>query len=35
MNPRWAPNEVIQRARTARLMQTSLWLDSKDVVALI
>jgi hypothetical protein len=34
-NPPWAPNELIQRLQKSALVQTSLWLSTEDVVALI
>jgi predicted nucleic acid-binding protein len=34
-NPPWVPNELVQRLQKAGLLQTSLWLNTKDVVALI
>lgn len=34
-NPPWAPNELIQRLQKSGLVQTSLWLSTEDVVALI
>ena len=34
-NPPWAPNELVQRLQNGGLVQTSLWLNTKDVVALI
>jgi hypothetical protein len=34
-NPPWAPNELIQRLQKSGLVQTSLWLNTEDVVALI
>ena len=34
-NPPWAPIELIQRLQRSGLVQTSLWLSTEDVVALI
>lgn len=34
-NPPWTSSELVQRLQTAGLVQSSLWLNSKDVVALI
>jgi predicted nucleic acid-binding protein len=34
-NPPWAPIELIQRLQRNGLVQTSLWLSTEDVVALI
>jgi PIN domain len=34
-NPPWASSELVQRLQKAGLLQTSLWLNTKDVVALI
>jgi predicted nucleic acid-binding protein len=34
-NPPWTPSELAQRLQTSGLVQTSLWLNTKDVVALI
>jgi PIN domain len=34
-NPPWETSELIQRLRDAGLVQTSLWLNSQDVAALV
>jgi hypothetical protein len=34
-NPPWAPSELIQRLQKSGLVQTSAWLSTEDVVALI
>ena len=34
-NPPWAPRELIQRLQKSGLVQTSRWLSTEDVVALI
>lgn len=34
-NPPWAPSELVQRLQRSGLVQTSLWLNTEDVVALI
>jgi hypothetical protein len=34
-NPPWTPSELVQRLQRGGLIQTSQWLNSKDVVALI
>jgi hypothetical protein len=34
-NPPWAPGELVQRLQRSGLVQTCLWLNTKDVVALI
>jgi hypothetical protein len=34
-NPPWAISELVQRLQRGGLVQTSLWLNTKDVVALI
>ena len=34
-NPPWTPGELVQRLQAGGLLQTSLWLNSKDVIALI
>jgi hypothetical protein len=34
-NPPWETSELIQRLRVAGLVQTSLWLNSQDVAALV
>ncbi len=34
-NPPWETGELVQRLRDARLVQTSLWLNTQDVAALV
>jgi hypothetical protein len=34
-SPPWAPSELVLRLQKAGLLQTSLWLNTKDVVALV
>lgn len=34
-NPPWTVDEIVKRLQTSGLVQTSLWLNTKDVAALM